>query len=290
MKPIGQHIEKFKDKLLSLRNKFLFFVLKRKYGNDTSTILYGHFLDYEDNFTSMSQKEFYDKYKSSPDWGVYHPNDLQQWYDPAGITHDSEGVKFHITKNTKVVTSYVVDGSTKPQENLIPVTIPYGVGLCVSKKAFKYGVFEWCIKLPKGAALWPAVWLSCRDSWPPEIDVIEAYSDEKGNYGQELQSNIHFGSNGDNHTQTGPIEHGYLIDKDEYFIMHLHWEKDFIKIYYNGFLVRKITNKKNLEWFKDVYMLNIMNAAIRKAIMGKTTYENMAQEPMIVRYFRYYKR
>ena len=53
-------------------------------------------------------------------------------------------------------------------------------------------IYKFECKLPKGVGLWPAIWLSCDKTWPPEIDILEAYSNEKGDYKNDLQSNFHY--------------------------------------------------------------------------------------------------
>ena len=41
------------------------------------------------------------------------------------------------------------------------------------------------------------------------------------------------------------------------------WTKDFIKIYYNGYLVRKTTSEDILKWFRDKKMIIILNNGMR---------------------------
>lgn len=60
----------------------------------------------------------------------------------------------------------------------------YEVGLVRSVAAFGYGFFTAVIKLPRGRLLWPSFWLLGEDRWPDngEIDICEAWSNEKGSY------------------------------------------------------------------------------------------------------------
>lgn len=43
---------------------------------------------------------------------------------------------------------------------------------------FRYGYLQIVARVPRGAGLWPALWLvPVRDQWPPEIDILEEYGD-----------------------------------------------------------------------------------------------------------------
>lgn len=223
MRAFLANIDHIRNHFLSVKNYLRWTLFKQREGKDVDTLYDTHELTYEDNFNAMSMAQFKERYRIGQAWGDYHGGDLQQWYDPNGITLDSEGIKFHVTKNTKTVTSYIPKGETKQRDNLEPVTIPYGVGLCSSLNTFEYGMYEWCIKLPKGAALWPAVWISCATSWPPEIDILEAYSDKNGKYGKKLQTNFHCGvvEQGTKYALKA-FSHGKFVNHNEYFRLHLH--------------------------------------------------------------------
>ena len=69
---------------------------------------------------------------------------------------------------------------------------------CTNK--FKHGTFEIEAKLPNGLNLWPAFWMWSWDTWPPEIDVFEGYSEKNPNYLElsnvikirKIESNVHY--------------------------------------------------------------------------------------------------
>ena len=58
----------------------------------------------------------------------------------------------------------------------------YAVATMRTKEKLKQGYLEAEIKLPRGKRLWPAFWLTGAGSWPPEIDILEAWSENRGNY------------------------------------------------------------------------------------------------------------
>ena len=79
--------------------------------------------------------------------------------------------------------NYREKGIKTSQAHLLKVyDIPQSVGLVTSYNSYGYGFFEFEIELPYGSGLWPSVWLSCVNSWPPEIDILEAYSNDNSNY------------------------------------------------------------------------------------------------------------
>ena len=159
--------------------------------------------------------------------------------------------------------------------------------LITTRKAFGFGTYQWKVTLPKGVGLWPAVWFSGEITWPPEIDVIEAYSDSKGNWSNRLNTNVHIGSNGENHKQVGARRHGSYINKNEDIDFTLIWLPNCIKIYYNGFLVRRITNKYDLVWFNQNQIM-ILNTALNPDYLINATYQDISKSPFIVKNYKYY--
>lgn len=52
----------------------------------------------------------------------------------------------------------------------------WAIGKVSSEEVVKYGTMEVVFQLPLGRRLWPAIWLYDAETWPPEIDVMEAWS------------------------------------------------------------------------------------------------------------------
>lgn len=239
-------LDKVHNKYLHLINKIRINILKTtKYGNDEPKNMK---LIFSDDFQFFDQS----KWRIGQPWGLFHPDFPYQYY----------GEKSVLVKNNKLILSQFLDPKDLTFGNDDKIyKIPQSVGLVTSYNSFGYGFYKFRINLPVGVGLWPAVWISCVDSWPPEIDILEAYSDKNSNYGQDLQSNFHYNI-GQYKESSGARNHPVLSTEQD-IVVSCYWTEDFIKIYYNGYLVRVITEKKTLEWFRGKKMLIILNNAIR---------------------------
>jgi hypothetical protein len=150
-------------------------------------------------------------------------------------------------------------------------TVDWLVGLISSKRTFKYGWFGVEIKLPTGKGLWPALWLSGHDTWPPEIDVFEAYSRIDNKYSKKvlckkrpnwvIQPNLHYGETS-KPKQYGAYDCPINGAIDRYVQYVCLWEEDKIEIFYDGKSVFKTTDKDILEWFSQEMYIIINNGVI----------------------------
>lgn len=194
----------------------------------------------------------------------YHPDFLDAWFDPAQITQGNEGIEFNI--------------SAKPRYFPEVDTTMRAAGTSIkSKEAWQYGIFKFIAKLPSGPQLWPALWLTGNFSWPPEIDLLEGYSNNSDDYdnGIRLLSNVHMTYKGGKN-DVGSARHRLSNKVTEEFIEYvIWWEEDFIKLYYNGYLVRHITDKKALETMNET-MVIVVGAGNQKE------FNQTAKTPMIV--------
>jgi beta-glucanase (GH16 family) len=226
---------------------------------------------FSDDFKSG---EYKDKWDNNIFWpNPFSPDNLNLWLDPEQIKITDNGVELYSVIKPK----YFDD---------IQKEIPNAVGLIRTKESWKYGIFKFVCKLPKGTYLWPALWLSGRWNWPPEIDLLEGKCDDTINYynNTNLQSNVHFGSKNDGtYKHIGGRKHRLPNETTEEYIEYIiWWEKDFIKFYYNGYLVRHITDKKVLDgMFED-----------QRVIVGNGLYPEFNKDnltPMILKKIEIFK-
>lgn len=198
---------------------------------------------------------FYDDFKTleswytDMNWGLYHPNDLTQWWDKSKLSLTSEGINITADYNPRYF----------PE---IDTTIPIGTGVICSKNYWEYGIYRSIIKLPRGKYLWPAFWTCGATTWPPEIDILEAWSNDTIDYkkGRKLTFNVHYGEN----PKSIRSRKRWLPNKitSEYLEYVLWWEADFIRIYYNGYKVYECADKKILEYMKQHHRI-IFGAATK---------------------------
>ena len=101
-------------------------------------------------------------------WGRVHPDKSFCWYDPECVNVDNKGY-LHLTTDKSPNEIQHYNGKTyKP--NL-------GTGLICSVEDFSYGRFEIEAMMPRGRNKWPAFWLWGSETWPPEIDILEGYTE-----------------------------------------------------------------------------------------------------------------
>lgn len=183
-------------------------------------------------------------------WGVAHPNSSRNfWADQEMARTISDGtvIELDIHKNP----TYFPE---------IDQVKDWGTGTITSTKTFKYGTFEFEYLLPIGAYLWPAIWLSSTLSWPPEIDIMEAWSGcgyfckGKPNYKKFLGFNkIHpgvfykdgekNGSKGYGCFGTDNVTYQWWQHLNDINTCKLVWTPDVMEFYYNDHLIKRETDR-----------------------------------------------
>ena len=216
-------------------------------------------------------------------WGNIHPDKPKAWYDESAIEIRGEQLVLKTHKNPKYFKE-------------LDITSNIGVGLVSCTEKFKYGKFEIEAKLPEGPYLWPAFWTWAFESWPPEIDIIEAYSDKKGSYFNfnleagvgkfwHCETNIHLGELPDNGYSLGAKNHcwGWRNPKKTFNHYMLDWRSDRIDIFYNKKLVRSIRDKEVLDQFNST----TQNVIINNMVHWRHDKHNPSYSEFVVNYFKY---
>ena len=215
-----------------------------------------------------------------PKWGWFHPDRHNYYWDASQLNLDPNNGNLLVSTSYKPQTV-----EYKGKEELRP----YACGLCRTTDEFTYGTFIAHLKLPIGANLWPSFWLSAANSWPPEIDILEGYTDEKGSYRKNflrdrLEPNYHYGNTPENHEQKGArtVCRG-IIKLNDFNEYKLIWTPEWIEIRYNGYLVYSVTAKKKLQWLNDDPWMHV-----KFNLNVNPDYNNKTSSPtMIVKDFTY---
>ena len=88
----------------------------------------------------------------------------------------------------------------------------------LTQVGFEKGWFEATIKFPRERSMWAAWWLHGFDSWPPEIDIIEIYTDDVNNPKEiRHEPNIHWRNDKEELTSYGRNKF-LLRDSDKRFV------------------------------------------------------------------------
>ena len=269
----------------------------------------GRFVNPPNDYRIVFIDEFKEKlntevWRLGQEWGQFHPAHLHQYYDVEGklVYITDEGLSLDLKNEPNVFKKINLEKWQQNEWNLPDeFTIPVGVGLVATKNSWQYGWFESWIKLPKGESYWNAFWLSGVNGWPPEIDIFEGYSNHGPKYDKYLlfdkflkvenwriQPNLHYGD-----IDGGTKDHyrSYnvpIADVTERFVQYVcHWEKDFIRIYYDGLLILECTDDKVLKWFNRNH--DKMNIIINHGLHQDKP-ENPNNSSMVIRSVKVYQK
>lgn len=200
----------------------------------------GYMLTFNDDFDEISWEGDGRKWGIGEDWGAFHPGWLQKYFGPPKLGSDSCAVFSAEYKPKK----FILDGEE--------IEIPYIVSWLNTVHTFRqqYGRFECRMTLPKEKGAWPAFWL-WGPTWPPEIDVIEAYGRNTGEDIVYQEINFHWRNEAGKRRQISPWKIK-IDDYDEYIESRFHefvveWSPKGMYFYTDGVLVFQYTNTKVLE-------------------------------------------
>ena len=193
-------------------------------------------------------------------WGIAHPehtcwNDAKQVEVAKPYTSNYPEIKLGIGHNPKEFNGK---------------TYPWTVGYVSSLETIKYGHLSVDFILPWGGNIWPAIWLSDGETWPPEIDIVEAWTNTlfKGSWCyRKVKNGIIFPfthwvypgfftgttpETSERHARAnkcGGTKLKYLHTDRKQNTCDLYWAPGFIDIYYNGYRVVHETDTKILDYF-----------------------------------------
>lgn len=158
------------------------------------------------------------------------------------------------------------------------IPLKFKAGKVESKQKFKYGIVRVTAKLPDTVRLWSAIWFCGTQSWPPEIDLMESYNSGQVQYASSnniaCQPNIHFQENGENKALFPGSK--YVRHPDERYVTYtLHWEEDFVRFYYDDYLVFECTDKKILDQMNQPMSLILNNAVEMNVKLSKKEFEKL---------------
>lgn len=146
-----------------------------------------------------------------------------------------------------------------------------------------YGYFEARIRFDAGNGLWPAFWMQPADgSWPPEIDILEAYPNPNGMWPgtSRYMAALHFGA--DDQTIDLVAEPGPYLP-GEWHTYGVDWTPDSLAFYFDGREMGRIS-----EEVPSIPMYLILNLAVGNwtAPADATTPDSAVMEIDFVRVWR----
>lgn len=179
-----------------------------------------------------------------------HPKNPYMWYSEECVNIDSDGVAHLFIKHDPKDIVYCDENGCKTYHPTM------ATGLLRSVVPFDYGTFSASIKCPQGYNLWPSFWLSGDESWPPEIDIMEAWS-KNNRYFRLLKPQfpyvfLHWNTTSNVHYNNDSMKHNDISSKgisvfkqcknptDNFIKYECIWEPDRIQIKANRRVVREV--------------------------------------------------
>lgn len=207
-------------------------------------------------------------------WGLIHPDKPHWYYDSSCvIKRITGGVDLQLKRKPAKVWCHELRKF---------IDSKFAAGLISCKSKMSYGRYRATITLPRGANNWPAFWMWSWSGWPPEIDVMEAYTNSWGNYFalpsswwplkfRKIESNLHY--NQGDPKSIGAQRHSInRFSTRKPIEFELLWTPDLVRWSYNGVIVRECTDAKILEELnKHPHMNVVINNGARTEEAGQST-------------------
>ena len=196
-------------------------------------------------------------------WGMAHPNPKHNCYHSAEAMDNIEGVYMFLD----------IKDEPKFFEE-IQQTKEYGVGYMTSVDEYLYGDFYFQYSLPIGINLWPAIWMSSKESWPPEIDIMEGWSGKgffkKDNpdykkiwFLNDIYPSLHYGTKDDHKIKTfgsfpfKKYTYSSCQRLHAYVTCRLLWEPEHMRIWYDGHKVLDFKDATILSEFNKPMVIHV---------------------------------
>ena len=230
---------------------------------------------------------------------IIHPSYPWMWYDNTQVMRiPDNGIELHITPDKGKTIKYW-DGK------IYNPTI--ACGLIRTEEEFGYGTFSIELQLPKGKNLWPSFWLTGSENWPPEIDIMEAWQDNKGSYFRwtipqfpyinpswRTTTNVHYKDTDMKNTNISSKNVSVFKqckDPSEHFLEYkVVWLPNSITFYIDDTKVREVTGKvceylvSNLNHPDKSWKMNVV---LNVFCENPDEYDIDMKVPMLIKDFKY---
>lgn len=223
-------------------------------------------------------------------WGSIHPYKSYNWYDPSAVeVTDKNQLKLHVHYNPREF--------TLPADEYFPertIVSEWGIGLLTCETEFSHGLFTVEAMMPKGKGMWPAFWMyDPNNKCIPEIDIFEGYSGQ-GDYKNDclhpyrVESCLHLPRNMGfkKFTAKSPWIWNFNSNpSDGFHTYQITWTKDKMEFRIDAKTVRKITNRKVMDYCSGRKMILLVNTHIDGKYQTDFTVD--PDHPFTIKYFDY---
>jgi len=181
-------------------------------------------------------------------WGKIHPDYPEQYYEDSCVRAGRDGLRLLQLDHASA------HFPAPPGQN--------AVGLVITRQSWLYGTFVIEAVLPAGKNLWPAIWLTGDNSWPPEIDLMEGYS-RKGKSRFRLTSNAHYRT-ADGRIRNAGVRRYYIAGPAGRTVQYaVVWTPEQIVYYADGYRIRTISDPAVMQGMHGKMHLVLNNAVLQ---------------------------